>query len=92
MSKQTKTNILNYLIDPTFSRANRLFTLSFENEDDRTSFPKYYTVSVETKDFNVLINGKSFFDVPIKKKEATHEDNSEMSKNINYTTGNEYEW
>ena len=38
MSKQTKINSLNYLIDPTFSRANRLFGLSFENEDDRTSF------------------------------------------------------
>ena len=91
MSNQTKTNILNYLIDPTFSRANRLFILSFENEDDRTSFSKYYTVSVETKDFNVLIDGKSFFNVPIKKEE-TYEDNIEMSKNINYTTGNEYEW
>ena len=91
MSNQTKTNILNYLIDPTFSRANRLFILSFENEDDRTSFSKYYTVSVETKDFNVLIDGKSFFNVPIKKEE-TYEDNIEMSKNINYTTGYEYEW
>ena len=71
MSKYTKTNILNYLIDPTFSRANRLFILSFENEDDRTSFSKYYTVSVETKDFNVLIDSKSFFDVPIKKRTNT---------------------
>ena len=38
MSKQTKTNSLNYLVDPTFSRANRLFVLSFENENDRISF------------------------------------------------------
>ena len=41
MSKQTKTNNLNYLIDPTFSKANRLFASSFENEDDRISFSKY---------------------------------------------------
>ena len=38
MSNQTKTNNLNYLIDPTFSKFNRLFVLSFENEDDRISF------------------------------------------------------
>ena len=38
MTNQTKTNNLNYLIDPTFTKVNRLFVLSFKNEDDRTSF------------------------------------------------------
>ena len=47
MTNQTKTNHLNYLIDPTFTKANRLFVLSFENEDDRTSFSKYYVPTVE---------------------------------------------
>ena len=51
MTKQTKTNKLNYLIDPTFNKSNRLFVLTFENEDDRTSFSKYYTTKVEIKDF-----------------------------------------
>ena len=60
MSNQTKNNNLNYLIDPTFTNVNRLFVLSFESEDDRTSFSKYYTPKVEIKDFNVLIDGKHF--------------------------------
>ena len=51
MTKQTKTNKLNYLIDPTFNKFNRLFVLTFENEDDRISFSKYYTTKVEIKDF-----------------------------------------
>ena len=68
MTKQVKTNNLNYFINPTFSKANKLFVLSFENEDDRTSFSKYYTPSVKIKDFSILIDGKSFFDVPIKTK------------------------
>ena len=38
MSNQTKNNNLNYLIDPTFTKANRSFVLSFENENDTTSF------------------------------------------------------
>ena len=40
MSNQNKNNNLNYLIDPTFTNANvnRLFFLSCENENDRTSF------------------------------------------------------
>ena len=50
---------MNSLIE-TFSNFNRLFVLSFENEDDETSFSKHYTPSVEIKDFNVLIDGKSF--------------------------------
>ena len=36
MSNQDKTDNLNYLVDPTFTNVNRLFVLSFENEDDRT--------------------------------------------------------
>ena len=32
MTNQSKKNNLNYLIDPTFTKANRLFVLSFENE------------------------------------------------------------
>ena len=35
MSNHNKNNNLNYLIDPTFSKFNRLFVLPFENEDDR---------------------------------------------------------
>ena len=81
MNKQSKTNNLNYLIDPTFMKVNNLFILSFKNEDDRTSISKYYTPKVEIKDFNVLIDGKSFLDVPVKNKDETYENIIEMSKN-----------
>ena len=60
MTNQVKTNNLNYLIDPTFNKDNRLFVLSFKNEVGRRSFSKYYTPKVEIKDFNVLIDGKVF--------------------------------
>ena len=83
-----KTNNFNYLIDPTFNKINRLFVLSFENEEDRISFSKYYTPKVEIKDFNVLIDGKSFFDVPVKKKEEAYDKITEISKSNDYTTGN----
>ena len=58
MSNQTKQNNLNYLIDPTFTNVSRL---TFENEDDRTSFSKYYVPKDEIKDFNSLIEGERFF-------------------------------
>ena len=50
MANQAKTNNLNYLIDPTFNKVNRLFVLSFKNEENRTSFSKHYTPKVEIKD------------------------------------------
>ena len=66
MTNQTKNNNLNYLLDPTFIKVNRLFALSFKNEDDRTYLSRYYVPNVQIKDFNVLIDGKSFFDMSIK--------------------------
>ena len=61
MSNQAQNSNLNYLIDPTFSNVNRLFVLSFENEEDRKSYYKYYVPNVEIKDYNVLIDGNAFF-------------------------------
>ena len=93
MSKQTKTNNLIYLTDPTFHKVKRLFILLSENEDNWTS-SKYYKPKVEIKDFNVLIDGKSFFDVPVENKEETYGKIIEMSKDNVYTTGNllDYEY
>ena len=94
MTNQTKTNYFNYLIDPTFAKVNRLFVLSFENEEDRTYFSKYYVPKVEIKDFNELIDGNFFFDVPVKNKEEAYEKTMSISKNSDYTTGNllDYEY
>ena len=68
MSNQTRNNNLNYLIDPGLTNVNRLFVLSFENENDRTFFSKYYVPRIEIKYFNVLIDGKPFFEIPVKIK------------------------
>ena len=92
MSNQTINNSLNYLIDLTFTNVNRLFVLSYENY--RTSFSKYYVRKSEIKDFNVLIDGKQFFEIPVKNKEEACEAIIEMSRNNDYRTGNllDYEY
>ena len=91
MTLQPQNNNLNYLIDPTFTNVNRLFVLSFPRNnktDNRDSFSNYYVPNVEIKDFNVLIDGKSFFYLPVKNEEETYEKIIEMSSNNDYTTGN----
>ena len=78
MPNQTINNNLNYLIDPTFTNVNRLFVLS----------------KTEIKDFNVLVDGKQFFEIPVKNKEEAYEAIIEMSRNNDYTTENllDYEY
>ena len=90
MSNHAANDNLNYFINPTFTNVNRLFVLSFKNEDEdvRTSFKKYYVLKVEVKDFNVLIDWKPFFEIPVKNKEEAYEAIIEMSKNNDCTTGN----
>ena len=91
MSIQPQNNNLNYLIDPTFTSVNRLFVLSFprnNNTDSRYSFSNYYVPKVRINDFNVLIDGKSFFDLPVKNEEEAYEKIIDMSNNSDYTTGN----
>ena len=88
MTNQTKSNNLNYLIDPTFTKVNRFFVLSFENENNKTSFLKYYIPNVQIKDFNVLVEGESFIDIPVKNGEEIYNQIIEMGRNNDYTTGN----
>ena len=77
MTIQPQNNNLNYLIDPTFTNVNRLFVLLFARN-----------VLGDNRDFNVLIDGKSFFDLPVKNEEEAYKKIIEMSNNNDYTTGN----
>ena len=91
MTIQPQNDSLNYLIDPTFTKVDRLFALSFERNaegDHRDSFSHYYVPNVEIKDFNVLIDGKSFFDSPVKNEGKAYKKIIEMSRNNDYTAGN----
>ena len=76
MSIQPQNYNLNYLIDPTSTNVNRLFMLSFprnNNTDSRYSFSNYYVPKVKVNDFNILIDGKSFFDLPVKNDEEAYD-------------------
>ena len=87
---QSQNNNLNSLIDPTFTNVNRLFVFSFSRNnagDNRDSFSDYFVPNVRIKDFNVLIDGKDFFDLPVKNEEEAYEKIIDMSNNNDYTTG-----
>ena len=80
---------LDFLIDPRFQGVNILFVLSFENEGDRKVHTGYNLPKVETKDYNVLIDGENFFDQPVKNNTRTYDNIRKTSsgQGDEYTTG-----
>ena len=88
MSTGTANDNLNILIDPTFTNVNRLFFLAYEVDANRQSFSEFYLPRVMVKDFNVIIDKLSFFDLPIKTEDEAYEKIIDISKNDEYTTEN----
>ena len=72
-------------IDYLLCRLQELFLVI---KDKRDSFSHYCLPNVEIKDSNVLNDGKSLFNLPVKNEEETYEKIIEMSNNNDYTTGN----
>ena len=83
-----RNQYVNYLVDQSFQVVNRLFALSFENENGRASHSEYYLPEVEIKDYIVKIDGKNVFDQPIKNDIETYEKSRKIStgQGDDYTT------
>ena len=64
---KAKKKYLDYLTDPSFKRADRLFILSFENKTDREVRTGHYLPKREVKDYMIdgMIDGGDFFDQQI---------------------------
>ena len=65
-SIEREKTCLDYLTDPSFEGVNRHFDLSFEDYDVRKGHKKFFLQTADIKVCNVMIDGKSFFDQPVK--------------------------
>ena len=75
-SKETvleRNRYLDYLIDPSFQVVNTLFVLSFESNTSRTSYKMYYLPKIEIKNYNIMFDGRNFFDQPVKNNLRTYD-------------------
>ena len=54
------------MIDQSFQGVNILFVLTFNDDEGRESYKQYYFPTAEIKDYSVMIDGRNFFDQPIK--------------------------
>ena len=46
---------LGYLVDPNFQGANTPFVLSFEDNAVKNGHRKYFLLTVEIKDYNIIV-------------------------------------
>ena len=61
----TPNPYLDLLIKPSFQGVNTLFVLAFNALDNRTGYSRYHLPTAKVQNYNVMINGKNFFDQPI---------------------------
>ena len=87
-------NVTKYIsLDPSFEGVNRLFLMEYSREANqpiRNGHQKYYLPRIDLKKYNVIIDGRNFYDNPI-------ENNSEKCRELktkimigkagDYTTG-----
>ena len=59
------------------------------NEGDRNPFSKYYTPTVEIKDYSVILDGEPFYEIPVKNKEENYKVITELIRNDLLRTGND---
>ena len=61
----------------------------FENDAQRISNKRYYIPNVEIKDYNVMIDGKNFFDQPVKDTKVKYENARKIAtgQGDDYTAG-----
>ena len=61
------------MVEPSFQGVNRLFVLTFENDAQRASHTGPYLPTVQLKKYNIMINGKNFFDKPVQNYKVTYQ-------------------
>ena len=92
-NENVDNNVFKYInLDPAFQGVNRLFFMAnsrVANEPDKNSQQKYYLPRIDLKKYNVIIDGRNFYDNPI---ESDIEKYRELKKVMigtgeDYTTG-----
>ena len=88
-------NVVRFPLDASFQGVNRLFVLASDNTEngdktvERNSRRKYFLPRVDLTNYNVLIDGRNFYDQPISDQIKKYDEIREVAtgKGDNYTTG-----
>ena len=87
-------NVFKYInLDPSFQGVNRLFIMAYSrannNQPTRSGQRKYYLPRIDLKKYNVIIDGRNFYDNPIESDIEKYRELKKVmiGKGEDYTTG-----
>ena len=87
--------VIRFPLDACFQGVNRLFVLAFDNTNngdnkvERDSHRKYFLPRVDITNYNLLIDGRNFYDQPINDQIKKYDEIRKIAtgKEDDYTTG-----
>ena len=93
INENADANVFKYInLDPSFQGANRLFVMAYNRangQPTRNGRRKYYLPRIDLKKYNVIIDGRNFYDNPIESDIEKYRELIKVmiGKGEDYTTG-----
>ena len=93
LNSNKNANVFKYInLDPSFQGVNRLFVMSYSRVDGqptRNGQQKYYLPTIDVNKYNVIIDGRNFYDNPIESDVEKYRELKKVmiGKGEGYTTG-----
>ena len=93
INENADANVFKYInLDPSFQDVNRLFVMAYNranNQPTRNGQRKYYLPRIDLEKYNVIIDGRNFYDNPIESDIEKYRELKKVmiGKGEDYTTG-----
>ena len=93
INENADSNVFKYInLDPSFQGVNRLFVIAYNRVDgqpNRDDQRKYYLPRIDLNKYNVIIDGRNFYDNPIESDIEKYRELKKVmiGKGEDYTTG-----
>ena len=93
INENADANVFKYInLDPSFQGVNRLFVTAYNRVDgqpNRDDQRKYYLPRIDLNKYNVIIDGRNFYDNPVKSDIEKYRELKKVmiGKGEDYTTG-----
>ena len=93
INENADANVFKYInLDPSFQGVNRLFVMAYNRENGqptRNGHQKYYLPRIDLEKYNVIIDGRNFYDNPIESDIEKYRELKKVmiGKGEDYTTG-----
>ena len=93
INEDSDANVFKYInLDPSFQGVNRLFVMAYNRangQPTRNGQRKYYLPRIDLEKYNVIIDGRHFYDNPIKSDIEKYRELKKVmiGKGEDYTTG-----